>query len=716
MNSRTAPSLVSRAAGLLCPDPSDRPFVADPRARIFLLSFTILFFELVCIRWIPSYVRYLSYFNNFILLASFLGIGVGMLAARRRGFWFPPFPLLLLALVIVVAVNRFDFKIASTEVLFYGLGEEQGARAEHFLVLPLMVALVAACFIPLARPLGALFTQVRPLTAYTADILGSLAGTAAFFAVAYFSLPPVVWFGGLAALLLLLGSRRGIARAAAPVLASVAIAFVLQQGAYWSPYYKIRVYPGEPRGYVVDVNNAGGHQLMAPWQDKEPFYRRVYEIFPGASFERALILGAGSGSDVATALAHGVSSVTAVEIDPTIQALGAQMHPDQPYSDPRVRVVINDGRAYLHNTSQRYDLVLFALPDSLTLTSGMANLRLESFLLTREAIEAAKRLLTDDGLVVLYNYYREDWLVQKLAAMAGEVFGQEPLVSTYGGWGRAAVIMAGPRLQALPPGAFGTYREDAAAGTTDSLRVIGEGFFHIHDHTPATDNWPFVYLPRRSFPLIYVAALATLGLIALGGVFAVAPRSTLRRFDWHMFFLGAAFALLETRALITFALLFGTTWMVNSLVFFAILFSVLLSILVNARFRLRQIWIAYGLLFGMLAVNLLLPTDRLLFDHPLLRYALASLLAFAPVFLANVIFSNAFRDTEQADVAFASNLLGIMAGGTLEYLSMLLGHHLLLLPIVGFYLLAMLLRQGGSGLAWLPSLTGRAERSAGSAP
>src|SRR3989441_12587159 len=109
------------------------PFIVDKRARTFLVSFTILFFELFCIRWIPSYVRYLSYFNNFILMASFLGIGLGMLSARRQRFWFPPFPLLLLLLAIVVAKNRFDLRIDSTDVLYYGAGEAQSAQAENFI-------------------------------------------------------------------------------------------------------------------------------------------------------------------------------------------------------------------------------------------------------------------------------------------------------------------------------------------------------------------------------------------------------------------------------------------------------------------------------------------------------------------------------------------------------------------------------------------------------
>src|SRR6266700_6124747 len=157
------------------------PFIVDKRARTFLVSFTILFFELFCIRWIPSYVRYLCYFNNFILIASFLGIGLGMLSARRKNFWFLPFPLLLLAMVILVALNKFTLLINSTDVLYYGAGEAQSATAENFIVLPIIFGIVTLCFIPLSRMFGQLFTQVKPLTAYTFDIIGSLVGIACFY-------------------------------------------------------------------------------------------------------------------------------------------------------------------------------------------------------------------------------------------------------------------------------------------------------------------------------------------------------------------------------------------------------------------------------------------------------------------------------------------------------------------------------------------------------
>src|SRR3984893_15884526 len=118
------------------------PFIADKRARTFLVSFTMLFFELLCIRWIPSYVRYLSYFNNFLLLASFLGIGLGMLSARRERFWFPAFPIMILLLVFVIARSKFQLLITSTQVLYFGIADQQSAQAENFLVLPIIFAMV----------------------------------------------------------------------------------------------------------------------------------------------------------------------------------------------------------------------------------------------------------------------------------------------------------------------------------------------------------------------------------------------------------------------------------------------------------------------------------------------------------------------------------------------------------------------------------------------
>ena len=161
-------------------------------------------------------------------------------------------------------------------------------------------------------------------------------------------------------------------------------------------------------------------------------------------------------------------------------------------------------------------------------------------------------------------------------------------------------------------------------------------------------------------------------------------------FSPHFFALGAAFLLLETRSLVTFSLLFGTTWLVNALVFAAILVSVLAAIGVTSRFPRLPKAPLYGLLFGSIVVAWALPPEVLLIDPPALRYLVASGVAFAPVFFANLVFTRSFSESMHPDIAFASNLLGAMAGGALEYLSLLVGFRALLPIAALLYVLAWL--------------------------
>ncbi len=666
---------------------------AQARFQIFITSFVILFFELICIRWIPAYVRYVGYFMNFILLASFLGIGIGILAGRRHRLWLPPFPLFLLLMVLAVGLTRFELPVVSSYMLFYGVMEE-AAKRESFLVVPLLFTLVTGAFVILARPLSRLFTMLPPLQAYGMDILGSLAGIAAFFVMSYLALPPLVWFSILALAMVPLLRWRMWLRNILFISATLFVVHAMTGNSYWSPYYRILAEPNDEGGYAVSVNQVG-HQGTAPSLKREVFYFQPYLLFGERPYKRVLVIGAGTGTDVAVALMHGVEHVDAVEIDPIIYQIGRFAHPEHPYDDPRVRVIINDGRAFLQNSDEHYDLIIFALTDSLTLTSAFSSLRLESFLLTTEGIAGARDHLSDDGLVVLYNFYREDWLVQKLAGMIHAAFGTEPFVTSFGAWGRAATMMAGPRLQYLEPELDVAYTESPGGDLPErgrALPVIGYGrLAGDEQQPPATDDWPFIYLRFPSLSSVYLGGLATIAVVALIMLPTAAPRNVLRRFNWHFFFLGVAFMLLETHSLVTFALLFGTTWMVNSLVFFAILVSVLVAILVNSRFRSLRAEPIYVCLFGALFLSYLLPRETLLgIDNAVLRYTVASILAFLPVFLANVVFSHSFRDAEEADIAFGSNLLGAMVGGMLEYLSLISGYKALLLLIMLCYLLSVI--------------------------
>lgn len=688
--------------------------------QLFLTSFLGLYAELLCIRWMPAHVRFLSYFTNFILLASFLGLGVGILSARRKLPLGPrTFPLLLLFAAILIAAAKFELHIGSAGVLYYGAGESGTAPPENALVLPAAFLLVSLLFVCIGRPLGVLLGEVTPpLRAYAFDIGGSLAGIAAFFLLSWFEQPPVVWFAGLLLISLLLIGPTWVDRAAmvVPLIIAGVIAWNIGQGYWWSPYYKIGLTPTDNQhGWALNVNESG-HQAMLPSDEKEPFYRAPYDLFGAGQFQRVLIIGAGSGSDTAIGLKYGqVGHIDAVEIDPVIARLGAQFHPEKPFSDPRVDVHVDDGRSFLRKSTDTYDLIIFALPDSLTLTSQFSSLRLESFLFTEQSFQEARQHLTPNGAIVLYNYYREDWLIRKLAGMLETAFGQPPYVESFGGWGRAGVLVDGPRLQTLlsqRPELAEPYAEVRAAAPQLNedpnailLPLVGSGVLAKSNlagdsiatpPTPATDDWPLMYLRDPSVPGVYVAGLAMVGVIALVLIFGLAPASARRGFNGHMFFLGAAFMLLETRSLVTFALLFGSTWLVNSLVFFAILCSVMLAVFLSSRFRLRPSVPLYVVLVAALLLAYFIPQQAFLSISVLpLRYALASLVAFLPVFIANLVFAGSFKGTgPTADVAFAANLIGIMLGGMLEYASLLIGYQNLLLIVIVFYVLsAVLLRR-----------------------
>src|SRR5205085_10215548 len=115
---------------------------------------------------------------------------------------------------------------------------------------------------------------------------------------------------------------------------------------------------------------------------------------------------------------------------PASNELGRRYHPNQPYSDPRVTVHIDDGRSFVRRTGRKYDLVVYALVDSLVLHSGFSSIRLESFLFTQEAFADIRRVLKADGMFVAYNFYRQGWLVGRLQAMMTGAFGRAPLVMT----------------------------------------------------------------------------------------------------------------------------------------------------------------------------------------------------------------------------------------------------------------------------------------------
>ena len=648
--------------------------------RLVLTSAALLFTELALLRWVPANIIYIGFFSNYLLMASFLGIGLGILLGRRFGDarW-SPFAALLAATVALVLNAKLNVQLRSEDEIFFGLFENRNALA-NFLVLPLAFVLVTAVMAALALPLGRLLRSMPPLRAYALDITGSLAGIVLFVGLSALSTPPAVWFAVLGLLLLPLALGRGLGMGSIlnGALLVLAVGMNLVAAApteRWSPYYRITLTDSTAGERTINVNGIP-HQAMhaagAVVSSDPSFYEQVFAWFPGRRFAHALIVGAGSGSDVAVAIARGVERIDAVEIDPGILAIGAAQHPDRPYADPRVRTFVNDGRAFLRTSTDRYDLVVFALPDSLVLMSPNANLRLESFLFTDEAFQSVREHLTPDGVFVLYNYYREPWLLAKIGSMLEQTYGAPPLVRTFPefGSGNGAVLAARtPAAIKLGPAAAGSGELDLSGAPA-----------------PATDDWPLLYLRTGSIAPHYLAMIAFVLAVAGFSTFRATRVAgiSLRSFSPHFFLLGAAFLLLETRSLVTFGLLFGTTWTVNALVFAAILLSVLAAIGVNAWRAPPPRFLYAGLALALL-VAYALPPSALLLDPPGLRYLVATIVAFAPVFFANLVFSASFRDTKVADMAFASNLLGAMVGGVIEYGALITGYQALLLIVALLY-------------------------------
>jgi SAM-dependent methyltransferase len=718
--------------------------------NLFLVGFLVLFLELACIRWFAAHVIFLQFFTNVVLIACFLGMSCGCLAARRRRDWLAHFP--ALALVTVAAALAIQVLYhwwsglaidvghqASAQEVFFGTEYRNPDVAQFAVPMEVIVAgffvLIALMFVGLGQVLGRAFDACpNRVLGYTMNIGGSLAGIIGFSLISFVQAPPPIWFlVGCAGIAYLLGQNARLTHLRVLALAAL-IVVVAAPGIYksyrgrelrWSPYYAVdhKIATGE-----IGVNTIG-HQHMVPFERGGSSYSLIHLLQKhsgGEPFRDVLVIGAGSGNDLAHALRFGARRIDAVEIDPTIQRIGIGSHPDRPYQDARVVRHLDDGRHFLRTTDRTYDLVVYALVDSLILHSGYSNIRLESYLFTEQAFADIRRVLKPDGIFVTYNFFRQGWIVERVAAMAETVFGCTPIVIslpyleklTSSASAGFTTIVAGcnPRIaksfgrrdtfwlnvvpsrnmdvdgfavrpQEMPPDQQGGWQRIAP---TRLVRDEGAPSF-------ANDDWPFLYLRGRLVPDLSIRSIVLLGGLGVALVYLFLPGGRLQ-LDSRMFFLGAAFMLLETKAVVQLALLFGGTWLVNSLVFFTVLIMVLLANLyVLEAPAVSLVWHYAGLLV-FLGVSVMIPLDVFLAGGILWRYVVPCGLALGPMFFAGVIFARSFRDSSRPDHAFGSNIAGSVVGGLSEPLSMLVGfRHLLLLAMV-YYLLSI----------WSPSVRGRA--------
>lgn len=727
------------------------------RADLFLISFLLLFMEMACIRWFPAHVLFLTFFTNTILLACFLGMSVGCILARNSDDHLKATPKrLMLALAAGVAVDVlagvFQRTVdvghqASPQLVFFGT-EHHVADLSHFLI-PVAVIngifffMVALAMMGPGQELGRALDRVpRKVIAYSINILGSVAGILVFGIFAWLEVSPFWWFLVIVVFLGYFlrksgkGARSGLQKervvllALALGLASLPWGHIKAGGKIvgehiWSPYYRIDYYFAPRRD--INVNLIGHQQMVSRNNTSSPgyAYSLPYLISRDAGmrpFRNVLIIGAGTGNDVSRALQWGAQRVDAVEIDPAILRLGRRFHPDRPYQDPRVHIHLGDGRNFLRSTSRHYDLIIYALVDSLILHSSYSNIRLESYLFTRQAFEDVRHRLSPDGVFIVYNYFRQGWIVDRIYDALTGVFKDRPLVLALpyrpqilpGTTGGFSMLLAGgtgkirekfehhPNYwirDGQPPGptssdGFQTTPPPAQATQWKRFglaQVVGS----INLKVP-TDDWPYLYLRRPMIPNLDWRGIGMMGALAL--ILLLYPFLQKRRegesnfsLGGRMFFLGAGFMLLETEAVVHMALLFGSTWMVNTVVFVAVLAMILAANLYVIKFKPGRLHGYYAALMLTLGLNVAVPLNFFLGMNPSLQVIGSCLLTFTPIFFAGIVFAASFDRSKAADVDFGVNIAGAMFGGLAEYASTLLGFQHLVLVAVCFYLLSAIL-------------------------
>lgn len=652
-------------------------------AQLFLASFLALYFELLIIRYLSTEIRTFAYQKNLPLIASFLGIGLGMILGRPRQRLLRAFPWVATALFLLIryakSLHLTHLGLQTSDYFLWGI---HNLPLPHFPLIALyliavfvVLALIVAFFVVLGGIVGQYLKDVAPLRGYGVNLAGSLAGVGAFAALSFFNAPPVCWL--LIGLLLMVPFFYKQKFALLLFAVIIGLTGLPDRNTWWSPYYRIDLYavpvPGSPPStYLLTVNH-DYHQKMV---DLSPDFLTRYpdqELNRSASSNyelpyrlvtdpgRVLILGAGTGNDVAAALRHGATHVDAVEIDPVIRELGRKYHPEHPYASSRVSVHINDARAFLKATRERYDLIVFGYLDAHTLISSYSSLRLDNYVYTLESFQEARKLLTDRGTLIVAFASGRSFVTDRMYATLEKAFGAPPATYWTGYDGAGVVFIEGSarthELQGFP-----RFTPDPEA---------------LANTTAATDNWPFLYLAGRRIPILVLIVLVAFTLCAkilLRKTAALSWRS--HREYFHLLLLGAGFLLLETKGVTDLALLFGSTWIVNAVVIAVFLTMALVA---NALAIVCPIprKLAFAVLFVMLGIGIFLPYSFLNGTSLGVKILGSGLLVGLPVFFSGLIFSDCFRSVANPSEALGMNLFGAMIGGMLENLVMIGGTALL---------------------------------------
>ncbi|MGA2091358.1 MAG: hypothetical protein ABSH12_07885, partial [Endomicrobiales bacterium] len=385
--------------------------LSSREAKLFLLGFLTLLLELILIRYLAGSIWNLGYFPNLVLIAVFVGMGVGFVfhnfvpeSISQWLYMCAPYSLLFLVMFVhathpvIPGVNGWSNSVGGELYFSSGLAK---TNVISYLLFPFWFFSIVLIFILISQRTAKIFSLFSPLKAYTLDIAGSCCGIICFIIASWLHVPAYGWFLLLIPLFISAFDRTSLFKRVLFYVPLIAVVFIVcyqdtyyfaRPGNYefhktiWSPYQRVDYISSGDTYKEIAVNGIIHQVLFDAGTLEKTFYRLPYVTRKQSglpAYDKVLIIGAGSGNDVASALHYGAGHIDAVEIDPVIAELGRKYHSLAPYQNGAVTVTIDDGRSFMTHTKQKYDLIIFALTDSLIKTSPLAQLRLENYLFTK---------------------------------------------------------------------------------------------------------------------------------------------------------------------------------------------------------------------------------------------------------------------------------------------------------------------------------------------
>ena len=420
---------------------------------VALIAASTLSYEILLVR-----IFAIEYFHHF----AYMAIGVAMLGFGASGtllalFGKPERSAAEKGFVWCVVLTSASLIVSPTLVHQISLDPTQLAwNSGQWIRLALVYCLLALPFA--VGALGVLLALVldaaRPGRTYGASFIGSGLGALLSLAVLWFVSPQralaapalVAAFGGIAVERGMVGAARARIAAWLTLGAACFVCFVPLWRLDVSPYKalpQVEAYPearrvaesASPVGWVVAVEAptfryAPGLSLAYTGEfpiqtalfvdgqiagatfaaDADTTSPKVFDWLPTAvpysirQPSMVLVIGAGGGTEVWNAIAHGVRHVVAVELHPELARLAraASLHP--PEEDAEVEWVVGDARSYVASTRERFDLISIAPAGGFGISAaGIFSLN-EDFLHTVDAYEAYLQRLTDRGVLAITRW------------------------------------------------------------------------------------------------------------------------------------------------------------------------------------------------------------------------------------------------------------------------------------------------------------------------